>query len=247
MAESSAFEKVVGFRVIFDILGFVFTAVDLFLWLVGLSGTPLWVVGSVGFTLFVVGIVGHVSANAESSYLTLGDLRGDLVSPHKEFSRSPAKIREPPEQPPLRLTVRIIETFVLPHKDGTAECFLQLSVHNETEVKCSNPLKYGVSLTINKKSYAFTSPLNLHDFKIVQYKIVEKWHDGEPYEAEQELAKTSLRLNVLGEKDYLLKGKPLLGWLGVQVHYLPKWKYHEELIRYNEYSRRRNRRNPLRV
>jgi hypothetical protein len=54
-----------------------------------------------------------------------------------------------PADTSLQLTVSIVEAFVIPNKDRTADCFLRVSVHNHTKVECANPLQYTLSLKIN--------------------------------------------------------------------------------------------------
>ena len=157
------------------------------------------------------------------------------IENNPQFTQSQTQSQHLADDQPLQLTVKIVEAFVIPNRDRTADCFLKVSVHNNTKVDCSNPLQYALSLKINEQEYSDTSRLDLHAHQFVQYKTVPNYgEDGERFEEEKELHKEGLRPNVETAKDFLVKGKPLIGWLGLQVHYLPEWKYHEELIRHDE-------------
>ncbi len=179
------------------------------------AATPLvLVLGGFAGAFTLIGIYGHVWVSGGELPLKL-DI-GSLPETKRKLRPPALGLSEE-----LHLTVKIIEAFVVP-EIGTAKCFLQLSIHNDSGVECSNPLRFALSLRIDGKDYSFTSRLNLHDYQLTQYKIVENYgEDGAPYESERVLAQESLRPNVLGEKNYLLKGKPLVGWLGVEVHHLP--------------------------
>jgi hypothetical protein len=100
-----------------------------------------------------------------------------------------------------------------------------------------HPFNFQLFLGQRHQEYSHTSRLDLHTHQLVQYKTVPNYsEDGEQFGEEKELHKEGLRPNVETAKDFLVKGKPLIGWLGLQVHYLPEWEYHKELIRYVEYT-----------
>lgn len=198
---------------------------------------PGWALGSgVTAALLGSGIVcaRFVSVSADLPFETIGEWKSGYRSLQNGSDSTKKLEGSVADHASLRLTVKIIEAFIIPNKGRTADCFLRVIIHNNTKVECSNPLRYVASLRINNKEYSYTSPLDLHAHQLAQYKLVEEYYEGQSYEAEQNLAKEGLRPNLLGEKDFLVKGKPLVGWLGMQFHYLPEWHYHKEIIRYTE-------------
>ena len=212
------------------------------LWLFSISPFFAGAVGGMGAISLFFFFLAKTKHAGETGFLSLADfgaLDGDqskaIGVEDGALTRSLLAPESHADVKELELTVKIVEAFVIPNMDRTADCFLRVSIHNHTKVECANPLQYALSLIIDDREYSHTSRLDLHAHQLVQYKTVVSYgEDGEEFEEEKELYKEGLRPNVETTKDFLVKGKPLIGWLGLQVHYLPEWKYRKDIIRYDE-------------
>ena len=170
-------------------------------------------------TVVSVAIMGVILA-VKSAYSVYKDSEDKRKTSEDELEKLSAK-------PVIDLVVK--DTFILPF-DGTAQCFIRLSLHNTTDVPSGNPSDYDVTLTIKGKEYQNASFLDLREYRLRLYKMTMGYDDSNsPREEEQRLSDDEMP-DIRTKTTDLKKGTRVEGWLGFAVHYVPPWESDKEYL-----------------
>lgn len=135
-----------------------------------------------------------------------------------------AKLTEKPQ-----IDVRIKEAFIIPKKGRVAECFVRLSLQNDSLIECV-PTDYSLMLRIKGADYDHTSPLALSDYMLCYGKVQTTYDDeGTRYETWATVSSEGLS-TVRNSFGAMGRGNPLEGWLAIAVHNVPEWESVVEVI-----------------